>query len=42
MDKRILQLRKQIDDLDEEIISLLKTKLRVTPCTIIQGQGVLE
>tara|TARA_Y100001970_G_C14145095_1_gene809387 strand:+ start:552 stop:812 length:261 start_codon:yes stop_codon:yes gene_type:complete len=30
MDKRILQLRKQIDDLDEEIISLLKKRMSIS------------
>ena len=28
MDKRILQLRKEIDNLDEEIIRLLKKRMR--------------
>ena len=30
MDKRILQLRKEIDNLDEEIIRLLKTRMRIS------------
>ena len=30
MDKRILQLRKEIDNLDEEIIRLLKKRMRVS------------
>jgi len=30
MDKRILTLRKQIDDLDEEIIRLLKTRMQIS------------
>ena len=30
MDKRILTLRKQIDDLDEEIIKLLKTRMKIS------------
>ena len=30
MDKRILTLRKQIDDLDEEIIKLLKTRMQIS------------
>ena len=30
MDKRILELRKQIDDLDEEIIRLLKKRMRIS------------
>ena len=30
MDKRILQLRKEIDNLDEEIIRLLKKRMRIS------------
>ena len=30
MDKRILTLRKQIDDLDEEIIRLLRTRMQIS------------
>ena len=30
MDKRILELRQQIDDLDEEIIQLLKKRMEVS------------
>ena len=30
MDHRILQLRKQIDDIDEKIISLLKERMKVS------------
>ena len=30
MDKRILTLREQIDDLDEEIIKLLKTRMEIS------------
>ena len=30
MDKRILTLRKKIDDLDEEIIKLLKTRMEIS------------
>ena len=30
MDKRIQTLRKQIDDLDEEIIRLLKTRMQIS------------
>ena len=30
MDKRILQLRNKIDDLDEEIIQLLKKRMRIS------------
>ena len=30
MDKRILELRKQIDDIDEEIITLLKKRMRIS------------
>ena len=30
MDKRILQLRKEIDNLDEEIIQLLKKRMRIS------------
>ncbi len=30
MDKRILELRKQIDDLDEEIIQLLKKRMGIS------------
>ena len=30
MDKRILTLREQIDDLDEEIIKLLKTRMKIS------------
>ena len=30
MDNRILQLRKQIDDIDEKIISLLKERMKVS------------
>ena len=30
MDKRILELRRQIDNLDEEIIQLLKTRMGIS------------
>ena len=30
MDKRILQLRKEIDNLDEEIIRLLKKRMHIS------------
>jgi len=30
MDKRILTLREQIDNLDEEIIKLLKTRMKIS------------
>ena len=30
MDKRILTLRKQIDDLDEKIIKLLRTRMQIS------------
>ena len=30
MDKRILELRQQIDDLDEEIIQLLKKRMGIS------------
>ena len=30
MDKRILQLRNEIDNLDEEIIQLLKKRMRIS------------